>query len=95
MMDYEQFTASLADADPPPGISEELLSLWYDGRNDWERSHIIAQDIQGNTGSLIHAYLHRKEGDIDNARYWYHRAGKNQPAISHGEEWKLLVRSLL
>jgi hypothetical protein len=94
-MDYEQFVASLAASQPPSGISRELLSLWHDGRNDWHHSHEIAQDIEGINGSWIHAYLHRKEGDFNNARYWYHRAGKNEPSISLGEEWKLLVRSFL
>lgn len=94
-MDYEQFVASLATPEPPSNISAELLSLWHDGRNDWDRSHDIAQDIHGNNGSWIHAYLHRKEGDLNNARYWYHRAGKNEPSISLSEEWKNLVRSFL
>jgi len=94
-MDYDQFVASLRLDQPPSVLSEELRSLWYDGRKDWERSHEIAQDIPGINGSLIHAYLHRKEGDINNAHYWYHRAGKNAPNILLEEEWKLLVRTFL
>jgi hypothetical protein len=27
----------------------------------------------------IHAYLHRKEPDIWNAKYWYNRCGKPYP----------------
>jgi hypothetical protein len=27
----------------------------------------------------IHAYLHRKEPDIWNAKYWYRRCGKPYP----------------
>jgi len=94
-MDYEQFVASLQQASLPAGLSPELQVLWHDGRGDWTGAHNIAQDINDRNGSWLHAYLHRKEGDLSNARYWYHRAGKNEPSVSLAEEWKLLVRAFL
>lgn len=94
-MDYEQFVGSLQSATPPGNISLLLKALWYDGKEDWESSHNIAQDISDRHGSWIHAYLHRKEGDLSNARYWYHKAGKSEPAMSLREEWKMLVRTFL
>jgi hypothetical protein len=94
-MNYDEFIKTLAGDHPPSNISGVLKALWYDGKNDWESSHNIAQDINDKNGSWIHAYLHCKEGDISNARYWYHKAGKNEPRISLDEEWKLLVRALL
>jgi hypothetical protein len=53
-----------------------LLALWWDGKGDWERAHAIAQDVDGAEGAWVHAYLHRKEGDLGNAAYWYRVAGR-------------------
>ena len=94
-MEYEQFVISLEDREPPDNISLLLKALWYDGKDDWQSAHNIAQDIADRNGSWIHAYLHRKEGDFSNARYWYHKAGKNEPTASLKEEWKLLVGMFL
>ncbi len=94
-MDYEQFVNSLANDQPPANISALLTALWYDGKGDWESAHNIAQDITGRNGSWIHAYLHRREGDLSNARYWYHKAGKSEPSTSLKDEWKMLVRTFL
>ena len=77
-MDYGEFIESLKNNQPPAGLSLLLQAMWYDGRDDWEKSHDIAQDIHSNDGSWIHAYLHRKEGDLSNARYWYSMAGKRE-----------------
>lgn len=94
-MSYEEFVQSLSNDKPPAGVTGVLKALWYDGKEDWESSHNIAQDIHDKNGSWIHAYLHRKEGDIFNARYWYRQAGKNEPSVSLKEEWESLVRLFL
>jgi hypothetical protein len=95
-MDYDEFIKSLTANQPPSKISSELKALWYDGKEDWESSHNVAQDIDNKNGSWIHAYLHRKEGDIFNARYWYSKAGKNEPAnMSLKEEWESLVKNFI
>jgi hypothetical protein len=44
---------------------------------------------------LIHAYLHRKEGDIWNADYWYTRAGIKRKDWTLKEEWENLVHQFL
>jgi hypothetical protein len=53
----------------------------------------------GSTGGLwgarIHAYLHRKEGDLSNARYWYRQAGRKPATGTLGEEWEELLRDVL
>ena len=67
------------------------LALWHDAKGEWEKSHAIIQDIETKEASHIHAYLHRKEGDIWNADYWYRRAGKSRPSISLEDEWRELV----
>lgn len=94
-MHYEDFIESLSAEKPPEKISPLLKALWHDGKNDWEASHNIAQDIHDKNGSWIHAYLHRKEGDISNARYWYSMAGKNLPQLTLKEEWTALVKEFL
>jgi hypothetical protein len=91
----EQFSSTLADAEPPEGLSSELLALWHDARGDWNAAHKIAQDIDSESGALIHAYLHRKEGDLANAGYWYRRAGRPAASDALVEEWKRLVQEML
>ena len=94
-MTFEQFQQSLSKSSPPSTISKHLESLWYDGKGDWEQSHNIIQDINDSKASWIHAYLHRKEGDIWNADYWYNQAGKKRPATSLEEEWEEIVRKII
>ncbi|MBL7698468.1 MAG: hypothetical protein JNK79_09925 [Chitinophagaceae bacterium] len=95
-MTYDEFIKSLAAEQPPSRLSDELKALWYDGKENWETSHNIAQDIADRNGSWIHAYLHRKEGDLFNARYWYSKAGKSEPAgMSLKEEWEALVKNFI
>ncbi len=42
----------------------------------------------------MHAYLHRKEGDLSNARYWYARAGRPVAGGTLEAEWEALVHEL-
>ena len=94
-MDFEQFQQSLTLPSPPLSLSDHLKALWYDGKNDWEQSHTIIQDIEDVNAAWIHAYLHRKEGDTGNADYWYRRAGKKRPFVTLDEEWDEIVSRLL
>jgi hypothetical protein len=95
-MDYQAFMDSLDEHGCPQGVSDYLCALWYDARGDWDRAHEIVQVLPGTTAARIHAYLHRKEGDDWNARYWHRRAGSEFPgAMSLQEEWESLVRELL
>lgn len=94
-MTYDEFIDSLSGNQPPVKISPLLKALWYDGKEDWHSSHNVAQDIHDRNGSWVHAYLHRKEGDISNARYWYSMAGKKEPSVSLKEEWESLVKNFI
>ncbi|HMH23347.1 MAG TPA: hypothetical protein VK563_16290 [Puia sp.] len=94
-MDLSTFRSTLTEAKPPAGISGCLLALWHDGKKDWEGAHTIAQDIDNPDGAWVHAYLHRKEGDPGNARYWYNRAGKTMPDLPLEKEWDEIVRAFL
>lgn len=90
-MDLFFIKESLKEKQPPKDANIYLKALWYDAKGDWERSHSIIQDIEDKNASWIHAYLHRKEGDIGNADYWYARAGKKRPLYSLENEWEELV----
>jgi len=94
LMTIEEFTRSLNDS-LPGNVSVYLESLWYDGKGDWEKSHNVIQDVENKNAAWIHAYLHRKEGDIGNADYWYNKAGKKRPTVSLEEEWESLVKAFL
>jgi len=94
-MDFNSFSHSLLDDFPPQYISAYLQALWYDAKGDWEKAHEIAQNIETTDGSLIHAYLHRKEGDLSNAGYWYIKAKSSLPDTPIETEWEELVRKFL
>ena len=77
MHELAAFNASLVDPEPPPGLSSPVLALWHAARGDWDRAHEIAQAHEGEPAhDWVHAHLHRVEGDLGNAGYWYRRAGK-------------------
>ena len=94
-MTVEEFRDSLSQSAPPPELDHALAGLWWDARGDWTRAHESAQQDEGPAGSWVHAYLHRKEGDIANAGYWYGRAGKPRCHSSLDEEWQAIVKALL
>lgn len=94
MVTIKVFTESLTSDTPPP-MSIYLLALWYDGRGDWNAAHDLVNEMDGPQAAWVHAYLHRKEGDLANARYWYGRAQKRFPQLSLGEEWTEIATALL
>lgn len=89
-MTFEEFQT--ADRRELGGV---LLALWLDGRGDWTGAHEIAQQIDDREGALVHAYLHRKEGDASNAAYWYRRAGRPTATGPFTAEWESMVREFL
>ena len=91
MKTITEFKDSLLSDQPPADLSEQLKSLWYDGKDDWHRAHTEVDQSVGRASAWVHAYLHRKEGDIWNADYWYTRAGQRRPNVSLTEEWENLV----
>jgi hypothetical protein len=93
-MTLDEFRATL-ETGAPPEVAPALVALWHDARGDWEKAHEIAQDLHDETGSWVHAYLHRKEGDESNAGYWYRRAGRPPFHGSLDNEWELIADALL
>jgi hypothetical protein len=90
-MDIATMRTSLDAAQPPAGLSLLVQALWWDARGEWDRAHECAQAQEDAAGSAVHAYLHRKEGDLPNARYWYARAGRPVFAGPLEAEWAALV----
>ena len=94
-MTLEDFRNSLTATELPAGLSLALAGLWWDAKGDWTRAHESAQQDEGIEGSWVHAYLHRKEGDQDNAAYWYSRAGKPACREPLDSEWIDIATVLL
>jgi hypothetical protein len=94
-MDLAGFRATADGAEPPPELSLALQTLWWDAKGDWDRAHKCAMADESKDGSAVHAYLHRKEGDLRNAGHWYARAGKPPAEGSLDAEWESLARALL
>jgi hypothetical protein len=96
-MSFAELQESIArDAAPPPAWSGAVRGLWHDARGDWAGAHACVQDDASREGSWVHAYLHRKEGDLGNAGYWYARAGRKMPAaaVTLAAEWEQIAREL-
>jgi hypothetical protein len=94
-MDLKAFRASLAAASPPRDLAPALSALWYEAKDDWRRAHAIVQDEEDRDCAWVHAYLHRKEGDLSNAGYWYRRARQPVAEDALSQEWDAIVAQLL
>ncbi len=89
-MTVEEFEAAKVEE-----FDGALLALWWDAKGEWDKAHGIAQDVAGPDGAWVHAYLHRKEGELGNAAYWYGRAGRNVAMGDSRLEWEGIVREML
>ena len=94
-MKYEEFLSLRDQGEIPDDIPLLLQALLLDAAGDWDSAHRIAQNELTREGSWIHAYLHRKEGDLPNASYWYSNAGRIMPRTDLNEEWENIARELL
>ena len=93
------FENAIAKGPPPADLSPPLRALWLDARGDWHGAHKCV-DTLDQTGvdadaMWVHAYLHRKEGDLWNAGYWYRRAGQPVAAGALAAEWRRIAAALL
>jgi hypothetical protein len=95
-MTFAEFERSLEAAQPPASLHLALQALWWDGKGDWNKAHECAQADEGDSScDWVHAYLHRKEGDASNARYWYGQASKPVAKSALPEEWRAIVQALI
>ncbi len=94
-MDLAAFKASLKQKQPPHGLPPPLQALWWAAKDDWTKAHEIAQEHDDKPSAWVHAYLHRVEGDLGNAGYWYRRAGRTPATGALPAEWAGIVGELL
>jgi len=95
-MKLPDFKQSISGASPPTEIGDlALQALWFAAKGDWDRAHELAQAAKDNSGDWVHAYLHRVEGDLSNAGYWYRRAGKPPHSGELAAEWDEIAAALL
>ena len=93
-MDVEAFEESLHGDAPPPGLSPALIGVWHARRGEWEQAHDAVQSSDPAC-SWVHAVLHREEGDLPNAHYWYGRAGRPEGAGELADEYRAVAATLL
>lgn len=94
-MDYSAFNYTLDMGAPPDDFPVELKALWWDRKNYWDQAHELVQNLAGKDAAWVHAYLHRKEGDLANAAFWYRQAGKPVEKGDLTEEFREITKSLL
>lgn len=94
-MDYTSFNHTLDMGAPPEDFPVALKALWWERKNYWDTAHEMVQHLPGKDAAWVHAYLHRKEGDIDNAEYWYKKAGKPFSDLDLNNEFRDMVSAFL
>jgi len=94
-MTLDEFRVCTRRNQPDQQLDEALTALWHDAQDDWNKAHDIAQDMPTKDGSWIHAYLHRKEGDLSNAGYWYRKANREIFEGTLEEEWEAMAQHFL
>ena len=93
-MRFDDFMKLREEGRIPDDLPPLLEALLLDSIGDWDSAHKIAQNVFTKEGSWVHGYLHRKEGDIPNAAYWYGNAGRKLPEIELVDEWEIIAREL-
>ena len=76
------------------GLAPPLAALWWAAKGEWDAAHKIVQDEDTREAAWVHAYLHRVEGDLGNAGYWYRQAGQPAAKDSLEAEWERIVSAL-
>lgn len=61
-----------------PSLKKVLLGAVHQALGgDWQAAHLVAQDHEDEPlANWLHAVVHRMEGDVGNASYWYGRCGR-------------------
>ncbi len=98
-MTLEQFSMTLDEFRQldkcPSYLSTALQALWYAKRGDWATAHLMVQNANDCDSAWVHGYLHRREGDLDNARFWYRRCAKPEFSGDLPQEWEYIASELL
>jgi hypothetical protein len=89
------FRHLLKDKTPPAELSAALQALWWAAGGNWDKAHRIVMNGHDQDCAWVHAYLHRVEGDLDNAGYWYRQAHRKPATQELSAEWEEMVAALL
>ena len=73
---------------------DHIKALDLSKAGKWNEAHRLIQRHSDRLSCLIHAYLHRLEGDLSNARYWYRRAEESMPDHTLEEELSRLYQAV-
>jgi len=95
MVSFENFLQSLEVDSPGKEWPLMLKALWYDAKGNWENAHQLIEGLTCEDSALVHAYLHRKEGDRWNAGFWYRKAGSTYPEYSLETEFHQLIHKFI
>ena len=96
MSKLDAFRTSLAGASPPPDAGAALRALWWVGKGEWQKAHELVARHEDDPGcNLVHAHLHRLDGDAGNARYWYARSARDTAQLPLDAEWDAIAGHLL
>ena len=93
-MNFAAFEASLTSNTPPADLPPLQEAMWRAAKDDWDGAHTIVQADESAEAAWVHAYLHRVEGDLRNAGYWYKRAGKPEATGPLDAEWRIVATAL-
>lgn len=94
-MTTDEFLDSLAGERPPEGLSVPLRGLWLSAKGEWDGAHALVQNDPTADAAWVYAHLHRIEGDLGNAAYWYNRAGRRPSDAAIEEERAAMATALL
>jgi hypothetical protein len=95
MTTLAEFKRSTSGDAPPAATTPVLRALWWAAKGDWDKAHRIVMNESGGDAAWVHAYLHRVEGDLDNARYWYRQAQRKPAAGALDAEWDEIAAALI
>jgi hypothetical protein len=95
VVNMAEFKSSLLGAAPAPQLDAPLAALWWAAKSNWDQAHRLVQDEATVDAAWVHAYLHRVEGDLSNAGYWYRQAGRPVATDSLETEWERISAALL
>jgi hypothetical protein len=94
-MTFEEFKRDVSKAKPPSGVAPALTALWWAAKGDWDKAHGIVMKEDSRDAGWVHAYLHRVEGDLDNAGYWYRKARRPAASEPLPAEWDAIAAALI
>ena len=94
-MTLAEFKRNVSKPQPPAGLSPPLEALWWAAKDDWDKAHGIVMKQDSREAAWVHAYLHRVEGDLDNAGYWYRKARRPAASGALPEEWDAIATALI